>query len=234
MSTGQIILWQITIIAVLVLERVKILSKLPEEWFIGETPRYSLRCGEVVEFYLMSNPAEYPTFDEKNNIKDEQQVLAQIKDNLTVDLQYLVDTNYQTGKTSVALIYQPASTYTGVHALTGKWQTANGLFAQLPAKTKIEKLATSALPAKYNGITVEQAKEVAQKLLAINSEKVKLSIQSVEEVEREGKTYISIGYMYESKSGGSGTSLEINKQTGEIIQYHNLKSQLLQETDQRI
>lgn len=190
--------------------------------------------GEVVEFYRMSNSTEYPTFDEKSNIKDEQQALTQIKDNLTVDLQYLVDTDYQTGKTNVALIYQPASTYTGVHALTGKWQTANGLLTQLPSKTKIEKLVTSPLPAKYNGITVDQAKEMAQKLLAINSEHIKLSIQSVEEVEREGKTYISISYMYESKSGGSGTSLEINKQTGEITQYHNIKSQVLQESGEQV
>ncbi|MEK4628336.1 YcdB/YcdC domain-containing protein [Solibacillus sp. FSL R7-0682] len=189
--------------------------------------------GEVVGFYRMSNSAEYPTFDDKNNIKDEQQALAQIKDNLAVDLQYLVSMDYRTEKPIVSLIYQPASTYAGVHALTGKWQTTNGLLTQLPAKTKIEKLATSPLPAKYNGITVEQAKEMAQKLLAIDSKQVKLVIQSVDEVEREGKKYLSVSYMYQSKSFGSGGSLEFNKQTGEITQYYNNKSNFVMETSEQ-
>jgi hypothetical protein len=190
--------------------------------------------GEVVDFYRMNNSTEYPTFDEKNNIKDEQQALAQIKENLTVDLQYFVDADYRTGKTNVSLIYQPSSTVTGVHALTGKWQTINGLSTQLPPKTKLEKIVPSPLPAKHNGITVEQAKEMAQKLLAIESNQVKLMIESVEEVEREGKTYISVGYMYQSRTSGRGSQLEINKQTGELMQYHNMKSELLLETGEQV
>ena len=39
--------------------------------------------------------------------------------------------------------------------------------------------------------------------------------------------------MYQYANGGSGTNLEINKNTGEIIQYYDVKSQVLEEIGEK-
>ena len=86
-------------------------------------------------------------------------------------------------------------------------------------KQKIEPIAANPLPAKQDGITVEEAKKIAERFLAIDSEKVKLKIESIQEMENyNGQPVISVQYMYQYANGGTGSSLEINKNTGEIIQ----------------
>ena len=44
-----------------------------------------------------------------------------------------------------------------------------------------------------------------------------------------GQAVINVQYMYHYRNGGSGASLEINKNTGEVIQYYNIKDHLLLE-----
>ena len=48
-----------------------------------------------------------------------------------------------------------------------------------------------------------------------------------------GQAVISIQYMYQYANGGSGTNLEINKNTGEIIQYYDVKSQILEDIGEK-
>ena len=91
--------------------------------------------------------------------------------------------DYQTGDRSVQLVYQPTTKLRGVHASSGKWLTANGYSADFPEKTKIEKIIANPLPPKQDGITLEEAKKIAEQFLNIKSDKVKLSIQSIEERE---------------------------------------------------
>ena len=102
--------------------------------------------------------------------------------------------------------------------------------ADFPGKTKIEKITANPLPAKQDGITVEEAKKIAEQFLAIDSDKVKLKIESIHEMDNyNGQAVISVQYMYQYGNGGSGASLEIDKNTGEIIQYYNIKDHLLTE-----
>ena len=62
---------------------------------------------------------------------------------------------------------------------------------RLSSKTKIEKITANPLPPKQNGITVEEAKKIAEQFLAIDSDKVKLRIESIHEMENyNGQTVI--------------------------------------------
>src|SRR5690606_34534995 len=47
-----------------------------------------------------------------------------------------------------------------------------------------------------------------------------------------GVPVIYVQYMYQHATGGSGSSIEINKNTGEIIHYYNMKDHLLMEIGQ--
>ncbi len=137
------------------------------------------------------------TFDDLKQIKDKNEILEKVKENISVDLQYQINHDYQTGDRSVQLVYQPTTKLRGVHAPSGKWLTANGYSADFPKKTKIEKIIAKPLPPKQDGITLEEAKKIAEKFLEINSDKVKLSIQSIDEIENyNGQAVISIQYMY--------------------------------------
>ncbi|MBM7609986.1 hypothetical protein JOD29_003262 [Lysinibacillus composti] len=186
--------------------------------------------GEVINFYRNIVEKKSYSFDDIKKIKAEKDVLKNVKDNLEVELQYQIEYDYATNDRTVQLIYKPMAKVQGVQALTGDWQTTNGFTSTYPAKAKIEKLASNPLPPKQDGVTIEQAKKIAEQTLKIDSEKVKLVIQSIEELENfNGQQVISINYMYEYKNGGYGTNIEIDKNTGEIIQYHNIKNEILKE-----
>ena len=76
------------------------------------------------------------TFDDIKQVKDKNEILEKVKENLSVDLQYQINHDYQTGDRSVQLVYQPTTKLRGVHALSGKWLTANGYSADFPEKDK--------------------------------------------------------------------------------------------------
>ena len=190
--------------------------------------------GEIVSLYRNPIKKETATFDDSKKVKDKNEMLKKVKDNLVVDLQYQINMDYQTGKRSVQLVYQPRIGLYGVHALTGNWYTTNGYSEEFPKKTKIEKLSPSQLPAKHNGVTLEQAKKIAEQFLKVDSDKGKLVIQSMVEIENYlGEDVISISYMYEKANGGFGSSLDINKQTGEVIQYYNFTNDVIERTEDK-
>ncbi|KAA0965877.1 hypothetical protein FQ087_06325 [Sporosarcina sp. ANT_H38] len=187
--------------------------------------------GEIVSFYRNPVKMDSSTFDDLKQIKNKNEILEKVKENISVELQYQIAHDYRTGDRSVQLVYQPTTKLQGVHASSAKWLTANGYSADFPEKTKIEMITSTPLPPKQNGITLEEAKKIAEQILSIKSDKVKLNIQSIEEVENyNGQAVISVQYMYQYANGGHGTNLEINKQTGEVIQYHDIKRQILDET----
>lgn len=185
--------------------------------------------GEINSVYRNISNAKSPTYDDVSKAKNKDEILQTFKDNLTVDLQYQVETNYRTGKTEVNFIYSPSITQRNINALTGQWQNSNNYMATAPKRTTIEKLASSPLQPKYNNITTDEAKKIAEKILSVESDKVKLSIQSVDEYENNGKSYISLNYMYSYKNGGHGTNLLFDKKTGEIIQYYNIQDSMLEQ-----
>ncbi|MFC5603326.1 YcdB/YcdC domain-containing protein [Sporosarcina koreensis] len=186
--------------------------------------------GEVVSFYKMFSQSASSTFDDVKQVKDKGEMLKKVKENLSVDLNYQINYDYQTGNRSVELVYKPTAKLQGVEASTGNWMSAKGYSKDFPGKTKIEPITAKPLPAKQGGITVEEAKKIAEKFLAIDSDKITLRIESIQEMENyNGQAVIYVQYMYQHANGGSGSSLEINKNTGEIIQYYNMVDYLLSE-----
>lgn len=186
--------------------------------------------GEVVSFYKMSVKPGSPTFEDVRQVKNKEEILNKVKENLSVDLNYQINHDYETGERSVQLVYQPSTNLRGVHASSGKWMTANGYTENFPGNIKIEKITANPLPPKQDGITAEEAKKIAEQFLAIDSDKVKLKIESIHEMDNyNGQAVISVQYMYHYGNSGSGASIEIDKQTGEIIQYYNIKDHLLAE-----
>lgn len=186
-----------------------------------------LGSGEIVSYYG-SQPTKSPTYDDVKKVKNQKEIVEKVKENLTTRLQYQVNSNYETGKTDVKLVYVPE--ILNMNALTGEWFNGKEFLAQKPAAKKVEKIVETALPAKQDGITKEEAKKTAEKLLQVKSDKVKLSIQSVEEMKNyNGIDVISVHYMYNYANGGVGASLEFDKKTGELLQYHNSQSSFLRE-----
>lgn len=190
--------------------------------------------GEVVSFYKMAPQTAASTFDAVTPIKDKKDMVQQVKANLSVDLNYHINHDYQTGERNVELVYRPTANLQGIEAATGKWMTADGYATDLPAKTKIEAISAKPLPAKQDGITVEEAKKIAERFLAIDSDKVKLKIEVIQEMENyNGQTVISVQYMYQYANGGTGSSIEINKNTGEVVQYYDMKENIFQEIGEK-
>ncbi|MCR8855293.1 DUF4901 domain-containing protein [Lysinibacillus fusiformis] len=184
----------------------------------------------------MSNNAESiskASFDRLDQKKKEDDMLAQVRDNLAVELRYYIDYDYRSDQRNVKLVYAPAIGFNGVHALNGQWQTANGFTEQLPKTKSVEKISAQPLPPRKNGMTVTEAEEFAKDFLKVDESKAKLTIDLVDERENDnGETIYFVNYTYMFGNNGSGSSLEINKATGELVQYHDLSRDFL--TDNQV
>ncbi len=187
--------------------------------------------GEISQFYR-SSPLnnESTTFDSLTKVLPKNDVIAKIKENLSIDLHYRIDFDYLTNERNVNLVYQPSSEVFGVHALSGEWHTSNRFSPELPKAKEIKLISPQPMQPKNNNISLEEAKKLAEQLLKIDSNEVKLRIDSIEETKNyNDQDIISIHYMYEHRNGGTGTNLEIDKLTGEIISYNDIKSSVLKE-----
>ena len=184
--------------------------------------------GVINSMYSNSYTGKKATFDSLEQKKSETDVLNQMRDHLAVELRYSIDYDYTTDEREVKLVYLPIQSFNGVHALTGQWQTTNGFSTLAPKAQTVEKLSPQPLAPKKNGITIEEAEELATSFLKVDPDKAKLTIEMVDERENEAKeTIYSVHYMYSYKNGGTGGSLEINKATGEIIQFHDFRDEFM-------
>ena len=189
--------------------------------------------GTVTSYYKLQNVTGDFTYDDSSKKQSESVVANRVRDALKAQLAYQIDTDYTTGDYTVKLVYQPNSEVTsGVHALTGEWLTTEGLSSAV-SNQKITPIVTEPLAAKQPNLTAEQAQAMAQKLLATDQKDVKLTIESIEETTTEtGKVVYNIHYMYNYRNGGTGTNLTIDKATGEVINYSDIKNNLeVQEDD---
>ncbi len=188
--------------------------------------------GEITQFSRNPLANKSHTFDEPTQLKSQSETLNKIKENLAVQLQYQVNHDYQTGERKVQLVYNRTNQFSGVHAQTGNWYTPKETTATLPPKQSVERIVNTPLPPKQKGLTVEDAKKIANDLLKVDSKDVTLTINHVAETKNyNGKEVYIIEYSYQYKRGSSGSSIEMDKQTGEIIQYHNLRNDVLNETN---
>ncbi|MFC7685301.1 YcdB/YcdC domain-containing protein [Ureibacillus sp. GCM10028918] len=186
--------------------------------------------GEIVDFYRSPINMDAHTFDDSTKVIPENEILAKVKENLSIDLQYSIDFDYQTGDRTVQLVYQPTNAFLGVHALSGEWQTVNGFSPDVPEEQEIEFITAQPIQPKQTDFSLEKAKAFAQEFLSIDSDKVKLTIESIDERKNHnGQEVIAIQYMYYYGNSGHGTELQLDQQTGEIIQYTDIKSDVLRE-----
>ncbi|MED3802910.1 S-layer homology domain-containing protein [Lysinibacillus xylanilyticus] len=183
-----------------------------------------LANGEVTSMYRNTESTSKATFDNLDQKKKESDILAQVRENVSIDLRYMIDYNYQTGESIAKLVYTPPTSFSGVHAINGQWQTMHGFTSQVPKTKAVEKLASQPLEPRKKGITLAEVEELAKSFLKVDSDKVKLQLNSVDERENEnGETIYSANYMYESGNRGYGSSFEVNKATGEIISYWDVR-----------
>ena len=124
--------------------------------------------GEIVDFYRTYTEDGSKTFDDAAKVLSKNDVLKKVKENLSLQLQYQVDYDFRTGKPYVSLVYQPTEGTTGVHALTGQWQTPDGFTADLPKDKGIQLITAQALKPKDSNFSLEKAKAAAEELLAID------------------------------------------------------------------
>lgn len=193
-----------------------------------------LANGEVTDMYRSTESTSKATFDNLDQKKNESDILTQVRENLSVDLRYVIDTNYQTGESIAKLAYMPPSSFAGVHALNGQWKTMNGFTTEVPKEKEVEKLASQPLEPRKKNVTVEEVEELAKSFLKDDSGKSELKIDSINERENEnGETIYSVNYMYHIKTGGYGTSFEVNKATGEITEYWDIRRDFI-ETDVKV
>ncbi|KMY29933.1 hypothetical protein ACZ11_17515 [Lysinibacillus xylanilyticus] len=183
-----------------------------------------LANGEVTSMYRNTESTSKATFDNLDQKKNESDILAQVRENLSIDLRYMIDYNYQTGESIAKLVYMPPTSFNGVHAINGQWQTMKGFTSEVPKTKSVEKLASQPLEPRKKGITLAEVEELAKSFLKVDSDKVKLQLESVDERENEnGETIYSVNYMYQSGNHGYGSSFEVNKATGEVINYWDVR-----------
>ncbi|WP_085990838.1 YcdB/YcdC domain-containing protein [Oceanobacillus senegalensis] len=183
--------------------------------------------GQVVDYYHRSPKSKSFTYDDITNIQEEKEVLEKVKNNLSVGLQYQIDYNYRTGDREVNLVYSPSNGGQGVHAVSGDWQTPDGWKEKLPEEKGLQSIIDEPLEPKHKDISMKEVRAFAEEFLAVDSDDVTLMIESISEIENpNGQQVYSIHYMYQHQHGGMGTNLEIDKETGEIVQYHDMRREL--------
>ena len=177
--------------------------------------------GVVTQFYSGYMTENKGNFESKGNVIAKNDALKILNDNVQLDLRYLVDYDYLNDKASVKLTYVPDPAIIGIHAKSKEFKIGEKFYKDLPKKQEIKMLASHAAGKSGNTLSKEEAKLLAEKILKPKKDNVKLTIEGIEETERDGVKMYSIHFMYYEGSGGSGSSLEINKETGEILNYHN-------------
>lgn len=188
--------------------------------------------GTVSSFYRTTPPTKNFTYDDPSKKQSESSIANRLKDALKAQLSYRIVPDYSTGEHKVKLVYEPNNqVISGVHAQTGEWLTMDGLSSTLSVKA-ITPIVSAPLAAKQPNMTSEQARAMAEKLLATDMKGVQLEIGAVDETTTEtGREVFSIHYMYNYRNGGTGTVLTIDKATGEFINYSDIRNSLEVEGD---
>ncbi len=188
--------------------------------------------GEMVELYSGQYYREKSNYENKANIISSDAAKDKIKSNLGVSLQYMIDFDYRNEEAKVKLIYGVEPPIFGMSAKNGKWLVGQEFVDALPGMNAIKMLSSTALTGTTKPINEKEAKAIAEKLLKPGDENTKLRIEEIYEHENKmlGKTVYSVHYQYQSKNSGYGSSIEIDKNTGEVISFHDITRDMHYET----
>ncbi|NEU31426.1 hypothetical protein GN156_11690 [bacterium LRH843] len=193
-----------------------------------------LANGEVNTFYRSQVEDNKASYENVEGIIAKEAALEKVQENLSIGLQYQIDYMSDPRDPVINLVYVPRGGAIGIHAHTGKWSTINGLVDEYPKNKELTLLTDQPLSPRSTEISLEEAKAFAEKLLAIDSNDVKLRIEHIDVREDYlGREVIGIQYMYEYRHGGYGTYLELDKKTGEIISYNDVRQDVLNEMGQK-
>ena len=184
--------------------------------------------GQLISFYNSGTQKGKSTYDDTSKKKDEAAIQTKVQDAVEAQLFYQLTMNYHTGEAEVQLVYRPDSRIvSGVHALSGDWVTMNGLAATLPKEQKITPIAPQALPPRQPDIAEAQVEQLALELLRVDLPGVTLTVESINETTNHtGRQVYMVQYMYEYAGGGVSTTLSVDKETGEVLEYYDIKSDL--------
>lgn len=189
-----------------------------------------LANGEVIQFFR-GRYIEDAVYEQKQAILSKNEALQKVKDQLQVDLRYNIQRDYQNNSSTANLTYAPAPFIFGIQAKTGKFKIGDSFVNELPKQKEIKLLSNQSVQKDTQPLTKEQAKAMAEKLLKPIEDNVKLVIEGIQEAERNGSKIYRIQYMYYRGSSGTGSSFEINRETGEIINFYNSSRDIQMEND---
>lgn len=187
--------------------------------------------GKIQYFTQMSPDQKRMSFEETTNVVTKEAALEKMKDQLNLTLQYTVDYSLTSSKPAVKLVYLPAPNVIGLHATSNKWATTTGKVDSLNGKVALQPLAPNQLK-EPSPITIDDAKEIAKQLVASQGNTTKFTVDHAYEHEMNDQAVISVSYSYRYRNGSFGSSIEFNKNTGELISYSDFYSPLPLEDDE--
>src|SRR5690606_6206422 len=179
--------------------------------------------GKIQYFTQMIPEQKRMAFEEAKNIVSKEAALEKMRNQLDLTLQYSIDYSLTSSKPAVKLVYLPAPNVIGLHAASNKWATTAGKVESLNSNVAIQPLAPSQLKAP-SPITMDDAKEIARRLVENQGNTTKFTIDHAYEHEMNDQAVISVSYSYRYQNGSFGSSIEFNKNTGELISYSDFYS----------
>ncbi|GEL78746.1 PepSY1/2 domain-containing protein [Tenuibacillus multivorans] len=175
--------------------------------------------GEVTRFSAPRQQGE-ADFETRTGVMSKDDLLEKLKGDLDVELQYMVRHDYLSQEEEVYLTYRESPAIHEVSAKDGQYYMNGEYVDEIPEEEDIQMLADQAKAT--SPITKDEAEELARELLATDDENTTLHIDRITERENpDGTEVYSISYMYRTGNSGYGSSIEINKNTGELVRYHN-------------
>lgn len=176
--------------------------------------------GDITNFHG-SRLGTKATFESNESMITEEDALNQWKANLNADLAYIIKRDNE--KSEAVLAYVETPFIQGMDAVEGKF-LVNREYVAEPKVANDEIIMVAKEPKPASPITKEGAEALAKQLLEPKKGNAKLVIEGVLEQENHNKEKVyEIRYMYHSQNGGHGSSIQINKETGELVQFHGIR-----------
>lgn len=181
-----------------------------------------LGSGELVNFYSGHQSLKNTQYEQKTNLLSESDVVEKLEANLQVELRYVLDYRYYSNDAEAKLVYVPVPPLQGVNAKDGKWLVYGEFVDKLPPISEPKMLADAPKSVTENPLTKDEARKLAESLLQKESSEGKLYIDGVREERRGDLELFSVQYSYRTEHGGYGSSIDINKNTGEVLSFYDM------------
>ncbi|WP_240375655.1 S-layer homology domain-containing protein [Bacillus piscicola] len=177
--------------------------------------------GDITQFSDSSYHQEPVKYEEQDGVIDRDEILASISDNLSLQLQYNVQHNYETNEQDVSLVYVPSPPFNGIHARSGDWEVGQSFVADFPEHEEVNMLRDEPVEEEPSPLSRDDVEELAKELLTVPDD-AELQIESIHERVRNGVDVFTVQFMIHRGNSGSGTTFDVEKETGEIVNFQNI------------